>query len=239
MLQEPDLGIAAALIGEPTRAKILSALMGGEPLPASELAYRAHVTPQTASSHLAKLLEGDLIRVTPSGRHRYYSLKNHEVAELLEALSLVAPVVEPKHLRTTKISPELCHARTCYDHLAGKLGVALANALLQQAFLHEDEQNYKLTDKGVTWFASWQIDVERLKKKQRKFAYACLDWSERHYHIAGALGAAIADVFFENGWIKRVSHSRAVKITPAGETFLANALGITFLETSQVASHTF
>jgi predicted transcriptional regulator len=205
--------------------------MGGEALPASELAYRAHVTPQTVSSHLAKLLEGDLIRVTPSGRHRYYSLKNHQVAELLEALSLVAPVYEPKRLRTTTISPQLCHARTCYDHLAGKLGVAITNALLEQGFLIEDEQNYKLTDKGVTWFASWQIDVELLKTKQRKFAYACLDWSERHYHIAGALGAALADLFFDNGWIKRVSHSRAVKITPAGEMFLANALGIILMET--------
>lgn len=239
MLHEPDIGTIAALIGEPSRARILAALMGGEALPASELAYRACITPQTASSHLAKLLEGDLIRVTPSGRHRYYALKNYKVAELLESLSLVAPIVEPKYSRITKISPELCHARTCYDHLAGKLGVAVTNALLQQGHLWEDQGNYNLTESGMMWFASLHIDVKLLKSQQRKFAYACLDWSERHYHLAGALGAALANLFFDNHWIKRLSHSRAVKITPAGETFLADTLAINLSESSQVSSYTF
>lgn len=226
MLQEPDLATVAALIGEPTRATILSALLSGEALPASELAYRAHVTPQTASSHLAKLLEGNLIKVAQAGRHRYYSLKNHEVAQILEALQLVAPLSKSRVPHAPKISPELRHARTCYDHLAGRLGVALNNALIQQNYLLQVEQKYILTSKGIEWFAIWRIDVESLKKKRRKFAFACLDWSERHFHIAGSLGAAIADLFLINGWVKRLPQTRAVEITTVGDKFLESEFAI-------------
>ncbi len=226
MFQEPDLATIAALIGEPTRATILSALLSGEALPASELAYRAHVTPQTASSHLAKLLEGKLLKVTKTGRHRYYSLKNHEVAQILESLQLVAPLPKLRPSRGTNISPALRHARTCYDHLAGKLGVAFTDTLIQQNYLIQEEQDYMLTPKGQAWFESWQIELESLKRQRRKFAYACLDWSERKFHIAGALGAAIADLFFKNGWITRLPQTRAIQITTVGEQVLKQDFAI-------------
>jgi len=226
MLHEPDFATIASLIGEPSRAAILAALLSGEALPASELAYRAHVTPQTASSHLAKLLDANLLKVTATGRHRYYSLKNHDVARILETLQIIAPPLKPQTLRTSKISPELCQARTCYDHLAGKLGVSVTHALIKQNYLEIDEQNYLLTPKGLAWFESWEIDVEPLKKKRRKFAYACLDWSERRFHIAGSLGAVVADLFFDKGWVKRLPHTRALKITRIGETILKQDFAI-------------
>ncbi|MCB9450370.1 MAG: helix-turn-helix transcriptional regulator [Anaerolineaceae bacterium] len=230
MVQEPDMAAVAALIGEPTRAIILSALLGGEALPASELAFRAQVTPQTASSHLSKLLEGNLLKVATVGRHRYYSLKNHAVAQTLESLQVIAPLSQPGPLHMPKISPELCHARTCYDHLAGRLGVTLTEVWLQQTYLIQKNQNYEIAPKGIEWLESWKIDVELLKKKRRKLAYACLDWSERRFHIAGSLGAALADLFFENGWIKRLPQSRALKITAVGENLLKQEFGIALPE---------
>ena len=227
MLHEPDFASIASLIGEPSRASILNALLSGEALPASELAYRAHVTPQTASSHLAKLLDANLIKVTAMGRHRYYSLKDHDVARILETLQLIAPPLKPQTVRPTKISPELCHARTCYDHLAGKLGVSFTHALIEQDYLLADEQHYVLTPKGIAWLEAWEIDIEPLKKKRRKFAYACLDWSERRFHIAGSLGAVITDLFFEKTWVKRLPHTRALTITPLGKATLKQDFAIT------------
>ncbi len=226
MHYELDLASVAALIGETSRATILAALLGGEALPATELAYRAQITSQTASSHLAKLLEGDLIAVTTVGRHRYYSLKNQEVAQILETLQLIAPAPANRPARVPKISPELCHARTCYDHLAGKLGVTLTNAFVDKAYLIQDEQLYILSDTGQNWLESYQIDTGALQKKRRKFAYACLDWSERRFHLAGSLGAAIATLFLENEWVKRLPHSRAITITPAGEKILKDEFSI-------------
>ncbi len=226
MSQEPDLATIASLIGEQTRAFILSALLSGEALPASELAYRAHVTPQTASAHLTKLLGGNLIKVTQTGRHRYYSLRNHEVAQMLEALQLIAPLSKSNVTRKNSISDELCFARTCYDHLAGKLGVAFTQALLEQEYLQQVDENYFLTSKGLKLAEVWQIDIIRLKKKRRKFAYACLDWSERRFHIAGSLGARITEVFFENKWVNRLPHSRSLTITALGEIILKQEFGI-------------
>ncbi|MCA9911516.1 MAG: helix-turn-helix transcriptional regulator [Anaerolineae bacterium] len=226
MLPEPDIAAVATLIGEPARAIILSALLSGKALPASELASRAHVTPQTASSHLAKLLAGDLISVTVMGRYRYYALKNSEVAQALEALQVIAPAAKNTPSRRPKIAPELCHARTCYDHLAGKLGVALSNGLIAQGYLLKVEQHYELTAKGATLAESWGIDVGLLKKKRRRFAYACLDWSERRFHVAGALGAAIAAAFFAKGWVKHLPDTRALKVTDAGVDMLQRDFGI-------------
>lgn len=226
MFNQPDLAAVAALIAEPTRAAILSALLGGEALPASELAYRAQVTPQTASAHLAKLLEGGLVKVTSIGRHRYYSLKNHDVAHVLEAMALVAPLSQPHPPRPTKISPALCGARTCYDHLAGKLGVAFTETLVERGLLVAEDETYTPTPAGLEQFAAWKIDVDALKRKRRKLAYVCLDWSERRFHLAGTLGAAIADVFFTNGWVRRIPQTRALEITTAGAQMLKQDFGI-------------
>lgn len=228
MYQEPDIAKIAALISEPTRAAMLSALMSGQALPASELALRAHITPQTASSHLAKLLQGNLVRVTSIGRHRYYSLKNSEVARILELLQVIAPPPENTPQRKPKIAPELCHARTCYDHLAGKLGVMLTESLISHGYIYEIEQVYHLTDNGQILVQSWDIDYEKVKQKRRKFAYACLDWSERRFHLAGALGSAIAEVFFHRGWVKRLPETRALSVTSAGVEMLHTEFNLIF-----------
>lgn len=220
MFQEPDISAVAALVGDPTRAIILSALLCGESLPAGELAARAHVTPQTASLHLSKLLDGNLIKVVKSGRHRYYALKSAEVAQVLEALQVIAPppqqFIHSKH----KPSSEMCLVRTCYDHLAGRVSVELCDSLLERGHIFENNQNYHLTEKGESFLCDWGIAVAQLYGKRRRFAYACLDWSERRYHVAGALGAVFTDTFFANGWIKRLPKTRAVQITTAGRQML-------------------
>ncbi len=226
MRPEPDLSTIAALIGDPTRATMLSALLGGQSLPASELAYRAHITAQTASSHLAKLVDGGLLAVQQTGRHRYYQLKNAEVAHLLEALAVVAPPPRIKTQAQSKQLTELHLARTCYDHLAGKLGVAVTQALVDQQLINLDEQDYHVTADGANWLAAWEIDERQLHKGRRKFACTCLDWSERRYHVAGALGASIAAKFFEKGWVKRIDGTRALRITESGRVGLNDQFNI-------------
>lgn len=226
MTVEPDLSAIANLIGDPTRASILCALMGGEALPASELAYRAHVTPQTISSHVAKLMAGNLIKVEKIGRHRYYSLSSHQVAQTLEILQLIAPLTKQATPRASQISPALCQARTCYDHIAGKLGVAITDSLTAHKFLVKDDDVYHLSRQGAEWLKLWEIDEIVLRQQRRKFAYPCMDWSERRCHVAGALGAAIANLFFERGWLERQVNTRALTITSKGETVLHEDFGI-------------
>lgn len=226
MRAEPDVSTIAALIGDPTRATMLSALMSGQSLPASELAYRAHITAQTASSHLAKLVDGGLLTMQRTGRHHYYQLKSAEVAHLLEALAVVAPAPRVKSLNESETLKALQTARTCYDHLAGKLGVAVTQALLDQNFVKLDETDYQVTAEGAKWLAAWDIDESQLHKSRRKFACTCLDWSERRYHMAGALGASVAAKFFEKGWVTRVKGTRALRITDSGRKGLKEQFGI-------------
>ena len=226
MRSEPDLSTVAALIGDPTRAIMLSALLGGQSLPASELAYRAHITAQTASSHLGKLVDGGLLTMQRTGRHHYYQLKNAEVAHLLEALAVVAPPPRVKSQGESEALKALHLARTCYDHLAGKLGVAVTQALLDQNFITLDEADYKVTAEGSQWLAAWDIDESQLHKGRRKFACTCLDWSERRYHVAGALGSSVAAKFFEKGWVARVKGTRALRITDSGRKGLKEQFGI-------------
>ena len=226
MRPEPDLSTAAMLIGEPTRAAILSALLGGQSMPATELAYVAHITPQTASAHLARLVEGGLLAVTSSGRHRYYRLKNDEVAYALEALARISP---PPTLRNRQQSAEydtLRHGRTCYDHLAGRLGVAVTQALVGRGLLLLFGECYELTEVGREWLLTLQIDEAQLRQGRRHFAGACIDWSERQPHVAGALGAAIARRLFDSGWLVRMPDSRAVRLTNAGYVALYDMLGL-------------
>jgi DNA-binding transcriptional ArsR family regulator len=226
MNAEPELATIAALIGDPTRAAILSALMSGQALPASELAYRAQITPQTTSAHLAKLVEGGLLSMTTAGRHRYYRLKNAEVARALEALAVISPLPKAKSPRETAALRDLHFARTCYDHLAGQLGVAITQALLDKNWLVLVDTDFQVTPAGMDWLASWNIDAQQLRKGRRLFACACLDWSERRYHLAGALGAAIASKLFEEKWAMRVAGNRAVRLTEAGRKRLKHELGL-------------
>jgi DNA-binding transcriptional ArsR family regulator len=226
MNASPDLSTIAALIGEPSRAAILAALMGGQSLPASELAYRAQITPQTTSSHLSRLVEGGLLDIKRIGRHRYYRLKNADVAQALEALSVISPLPVVRSKQQSEDLQALHFARTCYDHLAGKLGVAVTQALLDKNLLVLENEDYHVTQQGEAWLTAWDIDIHQLHKGRRQFACACLDWSERRYHVAGALGSAIVTKFFEKGWILRASNSRAVRLTEAGRTGFKRELSV-------------
>jgi DNA-binding transcriptional ArsR family regulator len=223
----PDLSIIAALIGDPARATMLSVLMDEIALPASELAYCAKITPQTASSHLAKLVKGGLLSVTSTGRHRYYRLSNKDVARALESLALISPAPRIHSLNESIIKHQVRHARTCYDHLAGKLGVGLTQALIHKGFIESHEETFEVTNSGEKWFTKQLgINVSQLHRKRRAFAPACLDWSERKPHIAGTLGAEIAGQFFKLKWLVRIRGSRAVRVTESGQNLLNNELGL-------------
>jgi DNA-binding transcriptional ArsR family regulator len=220
---EPDISSLAALISEPARGRMLIALLDGRSLPATELAQRAGITCQTASSHLAKLTEGQLLQVIPQGRHRYYRIANARVAELLESMARFAP-------RKESICPEpkspIQFARTCYNHLAGSLGVRITEAIVGRGLLREVGRDYQLTQKGAQWFPELGIDLGALRKSGRVFARQCLDWSERRNHLAGALGSALAEQLFERHWIERSRESRAVRITDLGRRELKHQLGV-------------
>ena len=220
---EPDISSLAALISEPARGRILMALLDGRGLPATELAQRAGITCQTASSHLAKLAEGRLLQVVRQGRHRYYRIANARVAELLESMARFAPIKET--YRSQPKSP-IQIARTCYNHLAGTLGVRITDAIVGRGLLRVVGRDYQLTKKGAQWFSELGIDTGALRKSGRVFARQSLDWSERRNHLAGALGSALADHVFESGWIEHVRESRAVRITELGRRELKRQLGV-------------
>jgi DNA-binding transcriptional ArsR family regulator len=220
---ETDISSLAALISEPTRGRILVALLDGRSLPATELAQRAGITCQTASSHLAKLTEGQLLQVVPQGRHRYYRIANARVADLLESMARFAPRNEPD--RTGPKSP-IQIARTCYNHLAGSLGVSITEALVGRGYLRIVGRDYQLSKKGTKWFSELGIDIGTLRKSGRVLARQCLDWSERRNHLAGALGSALTAHLFERGWIDRVRQSRAVRISELGRRELKEKLGV-------------
>jgi DNA-binding transcriptional ArsR family regulator len=222
---DPDIASLAALIGEPARARILFALLDGRGLPASELAKRACVTCQTASSHLSKLKNGSLLQVIDQGRHRYYRIANARVAELLESMARLAPMKEGSTPDPAMRSP-IQIARTCYNHLAGHLGVAITKAIVDRGLLKEIGRDYQLTKCGAHWFTDFGIDPDSVQKSGRIFAKQCHDWSERRNHLAGALGSAMAERLFELEWIKRVQQSRAVKVTESGQRELRKWLGL-------------
>ena len=224
MIMEPDISSLAALISEPARGRMLIALLDGRSLPATELAQRAGITCQTASSHLAKLAEGQLLRVIPQGRHRYYRIANARVADLLESMARFAPRKE-----TCQPGPKspIQIARTCYNHLAGSLGVRITDAIVGLRLLREVGRDYQLTRKGAHWFSEFGIDTGALRKSGRVFARQCLDWSERRNHLAGALGSALAEHLFECSWLEHVRETRAVRITELGRRELKRRLGVT------------
>jgi DNA-binding transcriptional ArsR family regulator len=225
---EPDVAGTAALIGDPSRAAMLTALLGGVARPAGELARHAHVSPQTASAHLAKLVAGGLVRMTTAGRHRYFTLADASVARALEALALVAPPPRDRNLgpKGGFELRRLQRARTCYDHLAGALGVGVTAALVERQYLDFHGDGYEVTPEGEGWLGGLGVDCARLRAGRRAFARACLDWSERRPHLAGALGAALAARLFELAWIARVDRTRAVATTPDGRRALRRELGL-------------
>ena len=224
----PDISMVAALVGDPARSNMLTALMSGRALTASELAQEAGITPQTASSHLAKLEAGGLIEPEKQGRHRYYRLTGPEVAYVLEGLADLAARAGHMRVRTGPKDPALRRARICYDHLAGDLGVQMLDSLRKQRLVRQTREAIELTGDGRRFMAeSLQIDADALVHPRRPVCKACLDWSERRHHLAGTLGAAIMTRFTELNWAARdaTPGSRVVNFTRNGEKRFAALFG--------------
>ncbi len=226
MVEGPYIAEAAALIGDPARANMLSALMDGRALTATELAHVAGVTPQTASGHLAKLKEANMLAVERQGRHRYFRLAGPEIAEAIEAISVVAQQGAPRHRPTGPRDEAMRFARTCYDHLAGQVAVAVVERFVELGYLTEGGTDFEVSDRGIAALKSFGVEVESLRGKRRAFARRCLDWSERRAHIGGALGAAFLARCETKGWLKTRVGSRSVVITDAGRKGLSKSFGV-------------
>ena len=218
MCSEQNLSVVAALIADPARAQMLYALIDGRILPAGELAYAAGITPQTASSHLSQLTEGGLLLVEKAGRHRYYRLAGSHVAQAMEQLASIRPPGPVRRKAKSPAARRLQFARCCYDHLAGRLGVAVANALERRGLLvPTDGKELSVTRDGAEWFASLGIDVNALKPGPFGIARQCLDWTERDHHVAGPLGTVLLSAFCDAGWLRRVDSPRLLEVTRRGE----------------------
>lgn len=215
-----------ALIGDPARANILLALVGGQALTAGELAWCARVTAQTASGHLAKLTDAGLLTVKAQGRHRYYRLASPLVAQMLENMQVVAAVQSPpRHRPRTRIDEALQQGRTCYDHLAGRLGVALCDSLVANGHVVLESEAGAATDSGIAFFRRFGIELNP-RNTRRCFCKPCMDWSERRLHIAGSLGSGLLHRCLDLGWIERVRDTRAVCVTNKGWDGLGETFGI-------------
>jgi DNA-binding transcriptional ArsR family regulator len=224
--QATALARLAALFADETRAACLLALLDGRAWTASELARHAGVAASTLSEHLGRLVAGGLLAEERQGRHRYVRLADARVAQLVEDLAAqVAPgtAVRPRNLRESSAGSAMARGRTCYDHLAGRLGIAVTDALTARGLLQQ-ETGFALTDAGLAWFESAGIGLDR--RGRRPLARACLDWTERRPHLAGVAGAALCGHALETGWCVRIGSERAVKVTAAGERALFELLGV-------------
>jgi DNA-binding transcriptional ArsR family regulator len=221
MSSEPDLAAAATLLAEPARAELVLAVVADGPLTASELAARAGIARSTASGHLGRLVEGGFLIVSGRGRNRYYALAGADVAEAVEALSRVAPQRSARSLREATRNDLLRDARTCYDHLAGRVGVAFAGALERRGVVERVNGDYALGGRAADELAALGIDLEPLSAQRRPLVRGCLDWSERELHVAGSLGAALTTRLFELGCIARRDATRSVAVTERGSELFA------------------
>jgi len=239
---DADIASIAAVLADPGRCRVLAALGDGRALPASMLASEAGVAASTASEHLARLVDAGLLTVERHGRHRYFRLAGPHVADLLEALSRVAPAAPVRSLREGTRAQALRFARTCYDHLAGQVGVALMDALLAREYLEPDGPGgalasgdrlsspgraivYGLTEKGAAFLEDFGVDLDRLPPRRPAIRY-CLDWSEQRPHLAGGVGAALTDRLFDLAWIRRSEQNRAVHVTGDGRHGLAEVFEV-------------
>ena len=217
----------STLLGDKARATMLWCMLDGRAYTATELAICADISAQAASNHLKKLLDANLLRVEKQGRHRYFRYKSADVAQVIESMASLITINDKHH--KNKILPKsspITQARTCYDHLAGNFGVSLTQALITQKFISLFNQTYQVSPLGKDWFLQLGIDVESLKSQKRAFAYPCLDWSERKYHLAGALGAALLETLLQKQWIKKKADSREIMITPKGKIELRDKLNL-------------
>ena len=222
----PVLARFAGLFADQARAKILDALTDGRPRTATELAYRAGVSPPTASSHLAKLVQAQLLAVEIDGRYRHYRLAGPNVGRAVEALLAIAPDGERGGKEITNELEPIRIARTCYDHLAGKLGVTLTHVMVKRRYLKSHGREFILTASGEAFLKDFGVDVEKAKRQRRTFAYQCLDWTERKPHLAGGLGASFAARWIELGWVVRVPEERYLVVTEAGRRGLRRQFAV-------------
>src|SRR5487761_1163444 len=223
----PGVSGTAFLLADPARALILVALLDGRALPAGELAYAARVTAQTASSHLAKLLAGGLLALEVEGRHRYYRLAGSHVAQALEHLAAIRPTTEVHRRALSPETQRLRFCRSCYDHLAGQVGVALTRALEGREYLrHGQGKLLDVTPAGSEWLARLGVDLRGIKPSRGGLARRCLDWTERQHHLAGPLGVELMSVLCASGWLRRGRETRAVEVLPKGRQELRSQLGV-------------
>jgi DNA-binding transcriptional ArsR family regulator len=227
MVAAANLVEVAALVGDTARATMLAALMGGQALTASELATLAHISKSTASGHLSKLVKARLLDVTQKRRNRYYRIASPLVARMLEGIKAVAAIETPPRYRPRSAQDDaLRFARTCYDHVAGRLGVAIADALTAKKFVVLSDEGGEVTKAGIRFLTQFGAELNPTTAGKRVFCRACLDWSERRYHVAGLVGAEIWRRCLELGWLARRRDTRAVQITTAGRRGLRETFGI-------------
>ena len=216
MSSAPQIAEVAALVGDPARASMLCALLGSRALTATELAFAAGVSPQTTSGHLGKLHAARLVVLMKQGRHRYFRLAGPQVGQMLEGIMNVALLGPPRFQPKTRLDDEMRHARTCYDHFAGTLGVGLADRMMAQELVVLDDEAGEVTPAGLDFLARLGVDLAAAHARRRVFCRPCLDWTERRPHIGGAVGAALAQRCFDLKWVERIRDSRALRITPTG-----------------------
>ena len=221
-----DIASVASLLADPTRVSILLALGDGRALPAGELARSSRVNASTASAHLAKLVESELLHVEKQGRHRYYRLADPAIEQVLETLALFAPASPVRSLRESEAGKAIRAARMCYSHLAGALGVALTQSLVDQQIIVALDEGFLLTDTGKQWLHKFGIDGPFLKKEGPLVVPHYIDWSERRHHVAGSFGAALARRLVDLEWVKHAPSSRAIHITENGRKALVDKFGL-------------
>ena len=224
MVAAANLVEVAALVGDTARAKMLNALMGGQSLTATELAYCANVSRATASGHLSKLVAARLLTVTRNRRFSYYRIASPLVATMLESLKVVAAIEVPPRRQPRSANDDALFARSCYDHLAGQVGVALTDALVAMGHIVLTDEGGEVTASGVRFLSAFGVDLT--PRTRRIFCQPCLDWSERRYHLKGLVGARILDRLLELGWLKCVSGSRALQLTSSGRAGLSETFQI-------------
>jgi DNA-binding transcriptional ArsR family regulator len=221
-----DMAELGALLGDPARASILTALIDGRALTATELAEVAGVAPQTASGHLAKLAAANLLDLRKQGRHRYYRVASPLVASMLESvMSVAAMQLPPRRTPSSRLDEGMRTARTCYDHIAGRLGVAIADTLVTRGYVLLADDGGEVTPAGADFLAAFGAALSR-KGLRRVFCRPCLDWSERRWHLAGAVGAALCNRCIDLHWIERAQGTRALTITPKGRRGFADNFGV-------------
>jgi DNA-binding transcriptional ArsR family regulator len=227
MVAAANLVEVAALVGDTARATMLNALMGGQSLTATELAYCANVSRSTASGHLSKLVAARLLTVTRKRRFSYYRIASPLVATMLESIKVVAAIEVPPRRQPRSASDDAVRfARSCYDHLAGQVGVAITDALVAMGHIVLTDEGGEVTSSGGRFLSAFGVDLT--PRTRRIFCQPCLDWSERRYHVRGLVGSAILDRLLALGWLKREPHSRSLRLTPAGRAGFAETFGIEF-----------